>query len=123
MARIKITAGNVVMEAELNDSPTAAKLLGALPISASGSRWGDEIYFCIPVSDSEAPDARQEVEVGSIAYWPPGSAFCIFWGRTPASTGDAPMAASPVNVLGKVVGDATQFGAVRSGAAVKIEKA
>jgi len=121
MARIRITAGKVSMEAELNNSATAAKLLQALPITGKAARWGDEIYFNIPVDAEEADDARADMAVGEIAFWPPGSAFCIFWGPTPASSGKEPRAASPVNVLGKVIGDATQFGAVGSGTKVVIE--
>lgn len=121
MARIRITAGSVSVEADLADSPTAEKLLAALPITGSGSRWGDEIYFSIPVDAEPESDARAEMAVGEIAYWPPGSAFCIFWGPTPASSGSEPRAASPVNVLGRIDGDATAFGAVPSGAKVVIE--
>jgi hypothetical protein len=121
MARIRITAGKVSMEAELNSSATAAKLLKALPITGKAARWGDEIYFNIPVDAEEADDARAEMAVGEIAFWPPGSAFCIFWGPTPASSGKEPRAASPVNVLGQITGDAKQFGAVSSGTKVVIE--
>ena len=123
MARIRITAGKVSMEAELNESATAKKLAAALPITGRAARWGDEIYFSIPVEDEEADDARAEMKVGEIAYWAPGTAFCIFWGPTPASSGKEPQAASPVNVLGKLTGDATRFGAVKSGEKVVIEKA
>ena len=123
MAKIKITAGKVALEAELNDSPTAKKVLAALPITGRASRWGDEIYFTIPVEDEEAPNARADMAVGEMAYWPPGSAFCIFWGPTPASDGKEPRAASAVNPLGKIIGDPTKFGAVRSGEKVVIEKA
>lgn len=123
MARIRITAGSISVEAELNDSPTARKFLKALPIEAAGSRWGDEIYFSTPVRDEEAADAHADVEVGTIAFWPPGSAFCIFWGPTPASSGSEPAAASPVNILGKIEGDATVFASVTSGTRVRLEKA
>lgn len=121
MPRIRITAGDVSVEAELSSGPTAKKLFEALPITGRGNRWGDEIYFSIPVEASEEPDARADVDVGTIAYWPPGSAFCIFWGATPASSGTEPRAASPVNILGQIEGDATQFSSVSSGTAVNIE--
>jgi len=121
MARIRITAGEASLEADLNESTTAKKLLEALPITGRGNRWGDEIYFSIPVEADEDPAARADMQVGEIAYWPPGSAFCIFWGPTPASRGSEPRAASPVNPLGKIDGDATQFGAVGSGTKVTIE--
>jgi len=122
MTRIRITAGKVALEAELNDSGTAQKVAAALPITGRASRWGEEIYFSIEVQDDEAADARDLMEVGEIAYWAPGSAFCIFWGPTPASNGSEPRAASPVNVLGKIDGDATLFGSVKSGEKVVIEK-
>ena len=62
------------------------------------------------------------MEVGDLGYWPPGQAFCLFFGPTPASHGDEPRAASPVNVFGKVEGDATRFRAVRDGARVSLER-
>lgn len=120
--RIRITAGGVSAEAELNDSDTARRLWDALPITGRANTWGEEIYFRIPVEAGSAPDARAEMAVGEIAYWPPGSAFCIFFGRTPASQGDRPAAASPVNPLGRVLGDAKAFLTVRDGAAVKLER-
>ena len=107
--RIRITAGEVALEAELNDTATAAKIGAALPIRTSFNTWGDEIYFSIPV-DAELDDsAREVVEIGDLGYWPPGSAFCIFFGLTPVSEPGRIMPASAVNVIGKVAGDATLF--------------
>lgn len=123
MPTLRITAGPVTATAELADSPTARLLWEALPIDGRANRWGDEIYFSIPVDADEEPEARAEVEVGTIAFWPPGNAFCIFWGPTPASRGEQPVAASPVNLLGKIEGDATQFDRVPSGARVRLEHA
>jgi hypothetical protein len=117
-----ITAGKVTARAELNDSPTADALWAALPITGRANTWGDEIYFRIPVAAESADDARAEMTVGELAYWPPGSAFCIFFGRTPASSSDAPAAASPVNPLGRIVGQATVFKAVRDGETVRLTK-
>jgi len=120
--RIRITAGDVTAEAVLNDSGTADKLWDALPVTGSANTWGDEIYFSIPLQDSPGPGAREVLEKGEIAYWPPGTAFCIFWGPTPASQGDEIRAASNVNPLGNIDGDAALFSSVRSGTEVKIEK-
>lgn len=107
--RIRITVGEVALEAELNDTATAAKIGAALPIRTSFNTWGDEIYFSIPV-DAELDDSAQEVvEIGDLGYWPPGSAFCIFFGLTPVSEPGRIMPASAVNVIGKVAGDATLF--------------
>jgi hypothetical protein len=120
MSRIRIAAGGITITAELNDSPTAQAIWDALPITAKGNRWGEEIYFAIPVSEKLAPDARADVAVGELGYWPPGEAFCIFFGRTPASTGPAPRAASPVNPVGHVVGDATILQKVRDGETITL---
>ena len=107
--RIRITVGEVALEAELNDTATAAKIGAALPIRTSFNTWGDEIYFSIPV-DAELDDsAREVVEIGDLGYWPPGSAFCIFFGLTPVSEPGRIMPASAVNVIGRVAGDATLF--------------
>jgi uncharacterized protein len=120
MRRIRITAGQASCEATLNDGRTATAIWDALPIEGRGNTWGDEIYFTIPVTCApESP--REVVEMGDLGYWPPGSAFCIFFGPTPASRGAEIRPASPVNVFGRIVGDATVFRHVRAGAAVRLE--
>lgn len=119
---IKITAGKVSMEAELNDTDTAKKIWEALPIEKRGNTWGYEIYFSIPVKAKEE-NATEVVDFGAIAYWPPGTAFCIFFGTTPASKGDECRAASPVNVVGKLLGDPKDFNIVANGEKVILEKA
>jgi hypothetical protein len=120
---LRIRVGAIELRAELNRSPTAERLYDALPIRASAQRWGDEIYFEIPVDVEAAPDARDVLEIGELAYWPPGDAFCIFFGPTPASSSHEPRAASPVNPLGRIVGDATVLTSSVSGAEVVLEKA
>ncbi|MBW1997193.1 MAG: hypothetical protein JRJ29_04425 [Deltaproteobacteria bacterium] len=122
MRKIKIAAGSVSVTASLYDNPTADALWENLPIEGTANTWGEEIYFGIPVSVQEAPDATDVVEMGELGYWPPGSAFCIFFGRTPASRGDEIRAASPVNRFGRVEGDPTIFKGVKSGAKVTIER-
>jgi hypothetical protein len=120
--RITITAGAVTLEAELNDGPTVQAIWEALPITGRANTWGDEVYFAIPVQAEQEPDARTDVRVGELGYWPVGSAFCIFFGSTPASDGLEPRAASPVNILGRVLGDATEFRQVRSGEKVTLSR-
>lgn len=122
MKKITITAGDVSLAAELNDSSSAQQIWDALPLEGTANTWGDEIYFGIPVVMEEEPGARADVEVGDLGYWPPGHAFCIFFGPTPASTGKQPRAASPVNIFGRIQGAPTQFRAVLSGSTVRVER-
>jgi len=119
---IRITAGEVTATATLDGSRTADAIWKALPIQAKASTWGDEIYFDIGVAiGAESP--TEVVALGDLGYWPPGSAFCIFFGRTPASTGDEIRPASAVNVFGRVQGDPKVFKKVRAGAQVRLERA
>lgn len=107
--RIKITVGALAVGAELNDSPTAKKIAAALPIRSSFNTWGDEIYFPIPVEADLDGTAKDIVELGNLGYWPTGKAFCIFFGLTPMSEPGKIVPASAVNIVGKVLGDATKF--------------
>jgi uncharacterized protein len=118
---IRITAGAVSAEARLNDSKTARAIWNTLPIEARGETWGDEIYFDIGLT-APAETPREVVDVGDLAYWPPGRALCIFFGPTPVSRDGECRPASPVNVVGKVVGDARVFDKVRVGSRVTIER-
>ena len=123
MERIKIEVESISIEAELLDTPTGRKIAEALPIEGSVNVWGDEIYFDIPLAVEQEPDARQDVEVGDLAYWPAGPAFCIFFGPTPVSTGDQPRAYSPVNVFGRALDNLQALKSVSGGATIKITAA
>ncbi|MBT3601446.1 MAG: hypothetical protein HOE48_20325 [Candidatus Latescibacteria bacterium] len=103
---IRICVGDIELDAELNDSETAAKVLDVLPVDCSFNTWGDEIYFSVPV-EAGPEDAQETVALHDLGYWPPGNVFCIFYGQTPASQGDEIRPASPVNIIGRVVGDST----------------
>lgn len=118
---IRITAGSVQLDAALNDTQTAQSVWDALPLTAAANTWGEEIYFGIPVN-AALEQGREVVELGDLGYWPPGRAFCIFFGPTPASRGDEIRPASAVTVIGRVSGDATLFRPVRAGTAVTIER-
>ncbi|HYB66933.1 MAG TPA: cyclophilin-like fold protein [Candidatus Acidoferrales bacterium] len=123
--RIRIsTKGIGTMDAILTtENPrTAEEVWKALPIKGNANLWGDEIYFSTSVSLKEE-HARAEVEVGAIAYWPPGKAVCIFFGQTPVSKHGEPRAASSVNVFAKVLGNPTIFRNVHDGDQLILAKA
>lgn len=122
MARITITAGDVRLPAELSGGATADAIAAALPIEGRAQRWGEEIWFGIPVEADLEPGATDQVEIGAIGYWPTGNAFCIFFGPTPASHESEPRAASPVTLVGRIEGDATLLRSVADGDRVRIER-
>ncbi|MFH1732630.1 MAG: cyclophilin-like fold protein [Planctomycetota bacterium] len=115
MAQVRITAekAGVALTATFNDSETARQILDALPLEGAANVWGDEIYFEIPVTTGEE-NPQADAPSGTVAYWPPGSALCIFFGQTPYS---------PVNVVGEIDGDETLLSKVGSGDTVAVERA
>jgi hypothetical protein len=119
--RIKVTAGEVEVYGELNETGTANLIWDSLPIESRISTWGDEVYFSIPVRTELEESAREVVDLGDLGYWPPGNAFCIFFGPTPDSRGDEIRPASAVNVFGKVLGDPKVLKGLRSGTTVRVE--
>ncbi|HJM52976.1 MAG TPA: cyclophilin-like fold protein [Dehalococcoidia bacterium] len=121
--RITIRAGDVTINGELNDSATADLVWEALTIKAVANTWGDEIYFAIHMSAEEDDTAQEVVDLGAIAYWPPGSALCLFFGPTPMSQGGEIRPASAVNVLGMLEGDPTVLRAVQPGTVVEVSRA
>jgi hypothetical protein len=121
--QIRILVSDLKVEAELNESKTAQMIWEALPIDARANLWGEEIYFSIPVKTGQEKGAREVVSLGELGYWPPGHAFCIFFGPTPASRGDEIRAASAVNIIGNVLSDPKVFLKAKDGAKIILEKA
>ena len=123
MKKIIIKAGEIEARAELNESATARAIWEALPIESPANTWGEEIYFRIPVSQNLETDARELVQLGDLAYWPQGEAFCIFFGATPISGPGEIRPASAVNIVGQLLDDPKRFLSVASGTSVRIERA
>jgi hypothetical protein len=121
--KILIKAGDVTVKGILDGTPTADAVWENLPLTGKANTWGDEIYFAIPVKEALDPNAKEVVEMGDLAYWPPGRAFCIFFGPTPASAGAEIRPASAVNIIGRVTGDPTVFKQVKEGARIQIDPA
>lgn len=118
---IEIVAGDIKALAELNETQTAQAIWQALPFQGRAHRWGEEIYFSMPVT-LETERGQEVVEVGDLGYWAPGRAFCIFFGPTPASHGDEIRPASPVTVFGHLIGEATTFEEVKEGTPVLVRR-
>ena len=120
MTKIIFEFENISIQAELNDSPTSKDLINLLPIEGISQIWGEEIYFSTSINRENDDWAKETVELGDIAFWPPGNAICLFFGKTPVSQGDEIRPASPTNVMGKIVGDLEILKTVNSGDKVKV---
>src|SRR4030043_1649118 len=118
---IKIKIGTLELSAELNESPTAKKLMSLLPLVFSMSRWGDEYYGDCGIKTVLSQDSRDIMEVGELAVWPAGNALCIFFGPTPASRGNEPRAVSPVNPVGRLLDSPEALKKLGSSIHVRIE--
>jgi hypothetical protein len=117
---IRIEAGGVRLYAILSDTATAAALWEALPLEGKVRLYGGSVLVDASLGVALEPIARASVKAGDLAFWPDGSAIGLFFGKTPASTGDDPAAASPVNVFGRITGDAGRLARVTEGAKVKL---
>jgi hypothetical protein len=118
------SVGKVEAELQPEKAPrTVGAIAEALPFEGVARRWGEEVYFEIPV-EAEGENPVEVVEVGDIGYWPPGRALCIFFGPTPASfSPDEIRPASPVNPVGRILGDPKAFAAVRDGERIRVKLA
>jgi hypothetical protein len=111
--RIVVANAGIAATATLNETRSAEQLLAALPIESRVQRWGDEVYFAVALELPEE-DPQAHVADGTVGYWPPGPALCIFFGQQPVS---------PVNVVGAVDGDAAAFARASVGQAIRVELA
>ena len=123
MKNIKITLGDLIINARLNGSATAGKIWDSLPIKSFTSTWGDEIYFQIPVKAKlEDGFSKETVEIGDLGYWPEGKCFCIFFGPTPVSHAGEIRPASKVNIIGKLESDWQPLKKIKQDEAALIEE-
>ena len=120
--KIKIVVGSIEAFATLSNTRTASAVVNSLPFDSVVQRWGEEIYFEVPL-ELELEDGKEVLEIGEIAYWPPGKSMCIFFGPTPSSKGNEIRAYSAVSVFGKVIGDARVFRAIRGGERIRVDVA
>jgi hypothetical protein len=120
--QIKIKVGSIEAIAELSDTKTAEGIWKGLPFDSEVNTWGNEIYFRIPLK-MELEAGKEVVELGELGYWPPGTAFCIFFGSTPVSRQGEIRAASKVNIFGKLISDVDVFKKVKDGERIRVEKA
>lgn len=120
MTKIIFEFEKLSIEGELNDSPTSKALINSLPIEGISQIWGDEIYFSTSISKENDEWAKETVDLGDIAFWPPGNAICLFFGPTPVSSGDEIRPASATNVMGKIIGDLEELKTINSGDNVKV---
>ena len=118
--KIIIKFDEISIHAELSDTPCAKAIADILPIEAKPNEWGDEFYFTIPVEMPLDETATEEVKVGDIGYWPPGNALAIFFGPTPLSSGNEPVPASKVNLVGRIIGDAKLLKKAKGAVKIKI---
>ena len=120
MSRIRFDFGEIKLEAELLDTPTAKAIAAALPVTASVLTWGEEVYFGVPVNVAREKDAHAVITPGEIAYWPQGPAIAIGFGRTPISQGNETRLASPCNVFAKALSSVKVLGKIKTGTKITV---
>ena len=120
--RLRFVVGPVSLEAELKTTQTAEAIYKALPIEAALNTWGEEFYFKVPGVKDHRETATTQVKVGDLAFWGAGGVLAIFFGRTPMSTGPDPVPADRVNIVGRILGDATVLRQAMAASTIKVER-
>ena len=115
MARIRISWPGGAVTATLDPTPTAEKVLAALPTRSSANTWGDDVYFSLPVRASLEPNARQVVDPGTVCFWVEGNSLALPFGPTPVSRGNECRLVTKVNILGKLEDDPRRLSSVNDG--------
>ncbi len=121
MQKVAIKFNEMAVEATIYDTLTGIKIIEALPLTGNANVWGKEIYFSIDVEVEQEANAREELEIGDLGFWPVGNAFCIFFGPTPVSRNGNPRAYSPVNIFGKIESNVAMHEKVMQGDKITIE--
>ena len=91
---------------------TIDMIVRKLPIEGRAAQWKEEVYSETPIKMGEEK-AKPTVETGTIAFWPMGSAICIFYGKSQPY--------SPVNIIGKVTGNLDLFKQIKSGTKIRVQ--
>ena len=120
--KIRITVGSVQLDAELKSTKTAQEVYAALPIESPVSTWGDEFYFKLAGVKDHRETATNQVKIGDVAFWGAGQVLTIFFGRTPMSMGQDPVPADRVNVIGRILGDASVLRRVMDAPTIRIDR-
>ena len=121
--KIRLSVSGISLEAEIKSNKTADEVYASLPIEAPINTWGEEFYFKLAGVKDHREVATTQVKVGDIAVWGAGQVIAIFFGRTPMSMGPDPVPADRVNVIGRILGDATQLRQAMDATRIRIEKA
>lgn len=122
MVSVQVATAQGSFEGAMNESGIAKAIVQKLPIASTAMRWGEEIYFDVPVKMANTAPTR-EVKVGDIGYWPDGPSLCIFFGKTPASKASEPRPASDVTIIGHTDAPVALLRSVAEGTAITVELA
>ncbi|HEY5789373.1 MAG TPA: cyclophilin-like fold protein [Gammaproteobacteria bacterium] len=106
----------------LADTPTAQRLLAALPVRGKAQCWGDEVYFHVPLEARLEADACDVVPPGTLCYWVEGASLALPFGPTPVSRGDECRLVTRVNQLGRIDGDPRLLASIAAGDTVEVTR-
>jgi uncharacterized protein len=120
--KVRITVGSVQLDAELKSTKTAREVYAALPVESPVNLWGEEFYFKLAGVKDYRETATNQVKVGDVAFWGAGQVVAIFFGRTPMSMGQDPVPADRVNIIGRIIGDASMLRRAMDAPTIRIDR-
>ncbi|MBU1176631.1 MAG: hypothetical protein KKH72_14605 [Alphaproteobacteria bacterium] len=122
MVKLAIASGDVELVVETRDTSTTRQILAALPIRARALKWGDEVYFMVPVNAGREAGATDVIKPGEIAFWTQGHAIAIGYGETPLSRHGEIRLAAPCNIWADAENDVRLLDALEEGDAIELRR-
>jgi len=92
---------------------TVDALVRKLPIEGRAALHPNEVFFEVPLTLGEEK-SKNVAEQGTLAYWPMGRAFCIFYERTRPY--------SSINSIGSMMENLEIFSKIKSGTKITVKR-
>ena len=117
MDNINFKFSSYTINIKLRSTKTAIAIKNILPFKSTVKKWGEEIYFEIPIEESLdlENDAKDIINIGEIAYWIEGKCIAIGYGKTPISKGNEIKLAARTNIWGDALLNIKELNKIKDG--------
>lgn len=119
--RLVLQAGPVTVDLALLDTPTAARIVAALPLFGVAEPWGGSVHFRLPIESGRERGARINANLGEVYYWSEEDRVIIPFGPTPISRDHEIRLPRPCNPWATIAADVTILRRIAPGAKVTLK--
>lgn len=121
-ASIELTIAGISVHVAIEQTPSAERILAALPLYSVAETWGDSVHFEIPIAGGRDRTARLNAEVGGLYYWAEDERLILVYGPTPISGRGEIRLPRPCNLIGRTSDDLASLRKVHPGQKVTMKR-